>query len=152
MRASIACESEDLRGGFSGGFEGAGLRIGCGVGADGDFAEAVGRGDARLGGDGLLADSGDAFECVEESLCSRGFEVFEQLVRGEFKVRAELGQVERAVEEGIHELGLIDVMRESGLRVGLGVFRDPLRLVRRGGLGTSLVGDGGGDRARVVIG
>ena len=148
------CESKHVRGGFSGGFEGAGLRFACGVGAGGEFAEAVGRGDASLGGDGFFADGCDAFEDVEESLCFWGFEVFEQLVRGEVEVRAELGQIERAVEEGVHESGLVDVIRELGVLTGLGACEDFLCVGRRGGLGTFPVApfrcDGGGDGARVV--
>lgn len=143
--AASVCESKDLRGGLSCGFEGAGLRFACGVGAGGEFAETVGRGDACLGGDGFFADGCDAFEGVEELPGLWGFEVFEQLVWGEVKVRAELGQVERAVEEGVHELGLVDVVGELGVLIGLGVCEDPLRLVRRGGLGSFPLADGGGD-------
>ena len=110
--------AEDLGGGFSCGFVGAGLARGVGdVSVAGEFAEAVGCGDAGLGCDHVCADFCNLFEGFEKLLGLRGFEVVEEFGWREFEVDAEIREVERAVEEGVEEVGLDDVVGEY---VGLG--------------------------------
>ena len=87
--------AEELGGGFSCGFVGAGLAWGVGdVSMAGEFAEAVGCGDTGLGCDHVRADGCDLCEGFEELLCLRGFEVVEEFGGREFEVDAEIREVE----------------------------------------------------------
>ncbi len=87
--------SEELGGGFSCGFVGAGFARGVGdVGAGSELAEAVGCGDSGLGGDHVCADFGYFCEGIEELVGLGGFEPVEKLARCDGEMFAELREAE----------------------------------------------------------
>jgi hypothetical protein len=83
-----------LGGGFSCGFEGAGLLGVGGVGVGGEVVEAVEGGDAGLGGDGLFADLCDFVERFEGALEHGRLDEGEDLVECELELFADGGDGE----------------------------------------------------------